>query len=127
VRAHPGAVAIFFGLLAAMFVGVWLMGSIMRPAIIKAQAKADVAVDHADAATLKDAGAVQQAVKVDTFNRQAVAVHDATATLSKHAGAAPDANSPLDPARATRLLDHDRQLCLMDPAACGDPGTGDPG
>ena len=54
-------------------------------------------------------------------------VAEATAAAETRARTADDADTPLDPDRAQRLHDHDRQLCRLAPAVAGCPASADPG
>jgi len=83
----------------------------------------EAAVTHAAAAesdaaarSLEVEGAARLALRVDAHQQQAVSVARATDHAAAHARSAHDASTPLDPARAARLREHDRRLCGLAPA-----------
>lgn len=86
------------------------------------RAEAEVA-----ARSLETAGRAGQVKSLDAFHRQSQAVAEATAAAETRARTADDADTPLDPDRAQRLHDHDRQLCRLAPAVAGCPASADPG
>jgi hypothetical protein len=93
-----------------------------------AEARADAAVSEARARQLESEGRAGQARRLDDLHQQALAIERATAEATAQARSAHDASTPLDPARADRLLSHDRELCRLSPAVCGaappDPAGG---
>lgn len=90
-----------------------------------AEARAAIAVADAGARRLETEGRADQARRLEHLHQQAVAVARVTADASSQARSAHDASTPLDPARAGRLLHHDRELCRLSPALCR-PSTADP-
>ncbi|PQZ82888.1 MULTISPECIES: hypothetical protein [unclassified Brevundimonas] len=91
------------------------------------QARAIQAETDVEARRLEAAARVQQAVRLETHQRQILAVERATVAAVTQARSAPDANDPLDPVRAGRLRAHDRELCrfaadLYGCAAASGPG-----
>lgn len=74
---------------------------------------------------LETEGLADQARRLDQSHQQAVAVTRATAEATTQARSARNASTPLDSARADRLLRHDRELCRLAPAVCApaSPGT----
>lgn len=89
-----------------------------------AETQASMAQADADARRFETEESAAQARRLEHFHRQAVAVAQATAQSTAQARSAPDASTPLDTARAGRLLRHDRELCRLAPAAC-DPAATD--
>ena len=93
-----------------------------------AEARAAIAVADAGARRLESERMADQARRLDHLHQQAVSVARVTAEAAAQARSAPDASTPLDPARAGRLLRHDRELCRLAPAVCGsaaaDPAAG---
>ena len=93
-------------------------------------ARREVKTASAEAAAraLEVEGAVAQARRVENHHQQQVAVTRATAISKAEARNAYDAERPLDPDRAARLRDHDRELCKLAPAVCHaaatDPASG---
>jgi hypothetical protein len=83
------------------------------------EARAAFAVADAGARTLEVEGMADQVRRLEHSHQQAVAVARATADATTQARSAPDESTPLDPARADRLLRHDRELCRLAPAVCG--------
>ncbi len=84
-----------------------------------AAARADAAEADAAARRLEQSGEQEQRARLDHHHQQALAVARVTERAAADARSAPDADLPLDPARAARLLDHDRRLCDLAPAVCG--------
>ncbi|HCW48771.1 MAG TPA: hypothetical protein DGP25_01575, partial [Brevundimonas sp.] len=60
------------------------------------------------------------------FHHHAEAVARATASAENRARTADDAETPLDPARAQRLRDHDSELCRLAPTVAGCAAASDP-
>jgi len=93
-----------------------------------AEARLGTAVADAAARRLEVEGTADQARRLDHSHQQAAAVARVTADAAARARSAPDETTPLDPARADRLLRHDRELCRLAPAVCdapaADPATG---
>jgi hypothetical protein len=83
-----------------------------RPKIEAAQAQAVVA-------GLETQGARDSAQRVELVLRQRDAAGETVAQLTPKALTSEDANAPLDPARAARLRDADRQLCAAAPTLAG--------
>lgn len=83
-----------------------------------AEARADAAVSDAGARRLESEGRADQARRLDHLHQQALAVEQATAAAAAQARSAHDASTPLDSARAGRLLRHDGELCRLSPAVC---------
>ncbi|MBX9460309.1 MAG: hypothetical protein KL785_03585 [Brevundimonas sp.] len=90
-----------------------------------AEARAAVAAADAGARRFESEGMAGQARRLEHLHQQAVTVARETAAAAAQARSASDASIPLDPARADRLLRHDRELCRLAPAACG-PAEADP-
>jgi hypothetical protein len=90
-----------------------------------AETRAAIAVADAGARRLETEGMADQARRLEHLHQQTVAVARVTAAASAQARSAHDASTPLDPARADRLLLHDRELCRLSPAVCG-PSPTDP-
>ncbi len=92
------------------------------------QARTDSATAgaQADAATLAASGARDTTTRVEIALTQAAAARDRLTQLSASTRSAPDANEPLEPARADRLRDFDQQLCAIRPVVCQPPGDAAP-
>lgn len=94
----------------------------------EAEARAGIATADAGARRLEIEGMAGQVRRTEHLHQQAVAVARVTAGATAQARSAPDASTPLDPARADRLLRHDRELCRLAPALCSaakaDPAAG---
>ena len=91
-----------------------------RPKIAAAQAQAAVA-------GLETEGARDSAHRVELVIRQRDAAAGVVARLTPNALTSEDAHAPLDPDRALRLRDADRQLCLTAPGLAGCAPGGDAG
>ncbi|HYD28255.1 hypothetical protein [Brevundimonas sp.] len=96
-----------------------------------AEARAAASASDAFARRLEAEGLAGQARRLDQSHQQTVAVERVTAETTAQARSAHDASTPLDPARADRLLRHDRELCRLAPAVCpsaapGSAAGGDP-
>ena len=91
-----------------------------------AQARADRAEAQAAARALEAQARGRQIEDLDAFHRTTQAAARATATAETRARTADDAETPLDPARAQRLHDHDRELRRLAPAVAGRPAPADP-
>lgn len=90
-------------------------------------ARQEVKTASAEAAarTFEVEGAAAQARRVEHHHQQQVALTRATAAAEVEARNAHDAERPLDPDRAARLRDHDRELCRLAPTVCH-PAPTDP-
>lgn len=91
-----------------------------------AQRRADQAEAQVTARALEAAARGRQIDSLDAFHRHTQAVGRATASAETRARTADDADTPLDPARAQRLRDHDRELCRLAPAVGGCAAPADP-
>ena len=87
--------------------------------------KTEVALARAEVAGLETEGARASAQRVDVVVRQRDATAAVVAQLSAKALTSEDANAPLDPDRAARLHDADRQLCFAAPSLAGCAESGD--
>lgn len=83
-----------------------------------AEAHAAAAASDALARGLEADGMAEQARRLEHHHQQAVAVERSTAVATAQARSAHDASIPLDPARADRLVRHDRELCRLAPVVC---------
>ncbi|RAK60890.1 hypothetical protein DJ021_14250 [Phenylobacterium hankyongense] len=83
-----------------------------RPKIEAAQAKAAVA-------GLETQGAKESAQRVEVVVRQRDAAAATVAQVTAKALTSEDADAPLDPDRAARLRNADRELCLAGPELVG--------
>ena len=83
--------------------------------------KTEAALAKAAVAGLETRGAQASAQRVDLVVHQRDAANGVVARLLPQALKSEDANAPLDPARAARLRDADRQLCLTAPELAGCP------
>jgi hypothetical protein len=83
-----------------------------------AEARAAMAEADAAARRIEAEGAAVQARHLETHHQQALELGRATARARAGARSANDAEQSLDPARAARLAEHDRELCLIAPGIC---------
>ncbi|SJM63804.1 hypothetical protein FM111_09905 [Brevundimonas diminuta 3F5N] len=82
---------------------------------------------EASARSLEAAARGRQVESLDAFHRNAKAVTQATVAAEIRARTADDTDTPLDPDRAQRLRDHDRELCRLAPVIAGCAAPVDPG
>jgi len=61
-----------------------------------------------------------QTRRAEAMQQQVTRLRDLTDPVIHEARSAPDASTPLDPARADRLREHDRRLCELAPGACAE-------
>lgn len=99
----------------------------------RAEASAAAATTDAAARQIEVAGARDTTTRVEVVLQQTDAARQAAFSLTSDARIAIDARHPLDPDRARRLRDVDRQLCDIRPAICsadptstGNASDGDP-
>jgi hypothetical protein len=92
----------------------------------RAEQAASVATAEAAARSAEAAGQAGQVARLDAAVRSTVALERATAQSIQIARTADDASTPLDPDRADRLRDHDRELCRITPDLVGCPAASDP-
>ena len=92
-----------------------------------AQQRLDRAQTEASARSLEAAARARQLEDLDAFHRNAQAVTQATVAAETRARTADDADTPLDPDRARRLREHDRELCRLAPVFAGCAAPADPG
>ena len=92
-----------------------------------AQQRLGQAESEATARSLEAAARGRQVESLDAFHRNAKAVTQTTVAAETRARTADDADTPLDPDRARRLRDHDRELCRLAPAVAGCAAPVDPG
>ncbi|EGF94641.1 hypothetical protein BDIM_14650 [Brevundimonas diminuta ATCC 11568] len=125
--SSPFGVALLVGLAAlVLFLGLNAVGLRFDPFHLKAkradraEAAAQASADDAGARRIEAAGAADTVQRIDRITVQ-IRAADAIAHQSAIAAQeAPDANSPVDPARLDRLQLADRQLCELRPALCSD-------
>ncbi|MGV8929736.1 MAG: hypothetical protein ACOH1E_08280 [Brevundimonas sp.] len=89
-----------------------------------AEARASAAETDAAARRSEAGGAVDQIRRLDEVHQQTVAVARATARTTTQARSAQDAEIPIDPDRADRLLRHDGELCRLAPIVCSSAAAG---
>lgn len=87
--------------------------------LVDARQRADRAEADALARWLETEGERQNARRIDLHHQQIRAVEATTADARAHAEQAHDALQDIDPARALRLGDHDRELCRIAPHLAG--------
>jgi hypothetical protein len=88
-----------------------------------AQARAERAESDALARRLERDGEIAQRARLDIHHQQRVQVDAATVAARLKAEQAHDAHQTLDPQRARRLGDHDRELCRLAPDLAGCPAA----
>jgi hypothetical protein len=86
--------------------------------------KTEAALAKAAVAGLETQGAQASAQRVEVVVRQRDAANGVVAQLMPQALTSEDANAPLNPDRAARLRDADRQLCLAGPDLAGCAASG---
>lgn len=86
--------------------------------LARAEATAAAARSEAMARSLETGGMADQGRRLEHLHQQTVAVERTTALAAAQARSAHDASTPLDPARADRLVRHDRELCRITPDIC---------
>ncbi|MGW8706068.1 hypothetical protein ACWGLL_12140 [Brevundimonas sp. NPDC055814] len=89
----------------------------------RAEAAAHASADDAGARRIEAAGAADTVQRIDRITVQIRAADAIAHQTALSAQEAPDANSPVDPARLDRLQLADRQLCELRPALCPDPAA----
>lgn len=87
----------------------------------RAEQTAAHAESDASARGIEAAGAADTTTRVEVVLQQAGAAQRILTPFTSEAKAAPDANAPLDPARAARLRDVDEQLCAVRASLCAGP------
>lgn len=92
----------------------------------RAETQRDTARADAENRSLEVEGEREQAARVETFHTSEVIIRDLTSRAETEARSAPDADMPLDPARADRLRAHDRGLCVNAPRSCPPAPAVDP-
>lgn len=93
----------------------------------RAEARATVAEAEALARSLEVQGEREQRVRLDIHQQTVRAAETATAIVLQQTGSADDASLPLEPARAARLVAHDRELCRIAVELDGCAAAADPG
>jgi len=91
---------------------------------VRERPKTEAALAQAKVADLETRGAQASAQRVDVVVRQRDAANAVVAQLLPKALKSEDAHAPLDPDRAARLRDADRQLCVTAPGLDGCPAVG---
>jgi hypothetical protein len=92
---------------------------------VRERPKTEAALAKAAVAGLEAQGAQASAQRVDVVVHQRDAANGVVAQLMPQALKSEDANATLDPARAARLRDADRELCLTAPSVGGCAQGGD--
>lgn len=88
-----------------------------------AQSRADRAEHDLLARRLEKEGERAQRARMEAHHQLRAQVDAASVTARLHAGQARDAHQDLDPDRARRLGDHDRELCRLAPHLAGCPAA----
>lgn len=88
-----------------------------------AQTRAAQAEVDALARRLERDGEIAQRARLDIYHQHRAKVDAATVAARVQAGQAHDAHQTLDPRRARRLGDHDRELCRLAPDRAGCPAA----
>jgi hypothetical protein len=107
---------------AALVAGLYWKGR--HDGVVRERPKTEAALAQAKIAGLEAQGAQASAQRVDLVVHQREAASAVVAQLMPKALKSEDANAPLDPDRAARLRDADRQLCLSAPGLAGCPASG---
>lgn len=123
-RAHPRLLAAIAAVLLAVAVvtAAHLRGR--ADGVAEAAPKIAHAQDDAAARRIEAAGERDTAHRVEVVVEQRRLGEATVAALAAGAQRAGDADAPLDPERADRLLRHDLELCRLRPALGGCPGGG---
>ncbi|MEO8113737.1 MAG: hypothetical protein ABI655_05120 [Phenylobacterium sp.] len=98
-----------------------------REGVAQERPKAEAAVAKAAVAGLETEGARGSAQRVEVVVRQREAATRTVADVTAQALQSEDAHAALDPDRAARLRDADRQLCVAGPELAGCAADRDPG
>ena len=93
----------------------------------RAETRATVAEAEVLARMLEVQGEREQRVRLDIHQQTVRAAERATAVVLQQTGSADDASLPLEPARAARLVAHDRELCRIAVDLDGCTATTEPG
>lgn len=107
---------------AALVAGLYWKGR--HDGVAREHPKTEAALAQAKVAGLEAQGAKASAQRVDVVVHQRDLANATVAQLTPKALKSEDANAPLDPDRAARLRDADRQLCDTDSALAGCPAGG---
>jgi hypothetical protein len=92
---------------------------------VRERPKTEAALAKAAVAGLETQGAQASVQRVEVVVRQRDAANGVVAQLLPQALKSEDANAPLNPDRAARLRDADRQLCIASPDLAGCAQSGD--
>ena len=125
MSARSILILVAMGIVLAVAGGLYWKGR--RDDALRERPKAEAALATAAVAGLATHGAQASAQRVEIVVRRRDAAATVVAHLTPQALKSEDANAPLDPARAARLRDADRQLCLTSPSLAGCAAGGDAG
>ncbi len=84
----------------------------------RAETRADTAESDAAARGIESTARGEQIERIEAAGQIRIQVEAVTAAAIAQARGAEDAETPLEPARAGRLRDADRQLCELAPGSC---------
>jgi hypothetical protein len=115
----PRLMLILAGLASVLALAAGLYWKGRHDDAVHERPKTEAALAQAAVAGLETQGAQASAQRVDVVVHQRDAANSVVAQLMPQALKSEDANAPLDPARAARLRDADRQLCLTAPGLAG--------
>lgn len=104
--------------------GGWLIWSVMRPQVERAERQTETAQDDSAGRGLEAQGADETTAAVEHHYAHTREIEVRTHALQADAAVAPDAASPLDD-RGARLGAHDRFLCEQAPRSCAPAAGGD--
>jgi hypothetical protein len=126
------ALALLLAFVAAILLGRgaglrWDPFGLAQRRLEAAETRAAVAEADAVARQLEVEASVAQARRIDNHHQQALELREAVTQSQSRARSAHDADQPLDPDRARRLAEHDRQLCRIAPGVCFAAKTGSAG
>lgn len=121
---------ILIGLIAGgMIVAGGLLGKAYLDGQDSMKPRLEAADDNAAGRGLEALGQTKIAAKTETTLQRAAQLQEKTHDFARRVAADPASAAPLSPARADRLRDHDRFLCVQAPTSCPatqalDPGNG---
>jgi hypothetical protein len=121
----PRATAILAAAALALAAAGGLYWAGLHAGLARERPKLEAALARAEAASLEAEAAKASAQRVDVAVRRREAAGEAVTRLTTKALTSEDAHAPLDPDRAARLRDADRELCVTAPSLC--PANRDPG
>lgn len=125
------ALSVLAGLFALLLV-FWLLNglgfrfdpfNLSSKRLATAEQQRDLAQQDASARRIETAGSQETLRRIEQVTIQIRAADQIAFQSATDAAEAPDANTPVDPARLDRLRLADGRLCQLRPAICAEPTT----